>query len=167
VKLFFLLLALAIPSQTLFASNIRDFFAPAAPAPPPPRVQWRGYTAATYQGGAVGGGNGAAAKCEADHAGSHPCTSLEIWTLGTAYPATSAAWVIDGHAIAHGVSAATYTTSTWPGENARRYLINTSDYTNCNSWSTNNGFYSGAYMSGRNFQPSRSCNNTHKLPCCE
>ncbi|MFA5318490.1 MAG: hypothetical protein WC323_03390, partial [Patescibacteria group bacterium] len=57
-------------------------------------LQWAGYTGAFT--GELGGVKGMNAKCQASYSGSHACTWDEIIKLGTSYPWTSYAWVVDG-----------------------------------------------------------------------
>jgi len=163
VKLFFLLLALALPSQTLFASNIRDFF-----QPPAPKVQWRGYTGSSYNGSTVGGPVGASAKCEAAFAGSHPCLAEELFKLGTAYPGTQTAWVIDGYRASayRATPDVGYSSPNWPGQSTFLYSLSFTNYNNCNGWNTTNPDHRGAVMSGLTITSS-ACDFSFRLPCCE
>ena len=119
-------------------------------------LTWKGYTALTYNGGT--NKSTMATQCNTEYSGSHVCTYREIIKLGTSYPYSQSAWVIDG----------SYSTG--------GYQISIDGYFNntgnsplspmCRGWTTSTSSYLGPYIDGIGRVWLSGCNNSYRIPCC-
>jgi hypothetical protein len=128
-------------------------------------VQWMGYTAATagHMGGTTRGTKGANTLCNAAYSGSHACRYDEIIDLGTSYPYSSAAWVVDGsYTSSDGSSAYQSTKDGYDAQSANNPL-----YPMCNGWQQNGAGYYGPYMNTAGMLAFQNCNISVALPCCK
>ena len=121
-----------------------------------PHLAWfRGFTTSTFNGN-LSGIQGAHAKCAAQFAGSHFCTSREYEQAGSAAPVpASGAW-IDG---------ARYISSSTPSASPRD---RETGYT-CGSWRQTSGYYSGSLIPTGEYSTSTvstSCSTVRPLACC-
>ena len=125
------------------------------------RVTWKGYTASTYNGN-MGGVRGMNAKCDTNYTGSHACTWDEIIKLGTSFPGSTDAWVVDG-ALPIGIS---------EGEG---YVYCTKDLTACSfnmlcgSWTSAGDWraYGPFYQMSTQTMNIILCNIQKYIPCCK
>jgi hypothetical protein len=121
-----------------------------------PHLAWfRGFTTGTFNGN-LGGIQGAHAKCAAQFAGAHLCTSREYEQAGSAAPVPAAGAWIDG---------ARYISSSTPSASPRD---RETGYT-CGSWRQTSGYYSGALIPTGEYSTSTvstSCSTVRPLACC-
>ncbi len=148
-----------ILSYTSFASNLNDFIGGGGSASSGPT--WAGYTASSFNAnmGTIMGMN---AKCEADFSGSHACTYDEILKLGSNFPNSVHAWIIDG-SYASGTSSVFWVTK--DGTNTTG-----TSYGTCLGWTTStnsSSSYLAPYMNTNGRVYFATCNNTYKIPCCK
>ena len=117
--------------------------------------KWAGYTSTAYYGYNAGGTKGVNRKCNAEYPGSHACTYDEIIKLGTEYPWTKYAWVIDGQ-YPDG------TTKDCTEQSPSNYLPN------CGGWSTKtSGLKDGAVASPGGYLIKQDCKKSkYPFPCC-
>jgi len=124
-------------------------------------VIWRGYTQpVTPSGGPKGMNN----RCNAQYPGSHACTWDEIIKLGSSYPWSQAAWVIDGLAnyfweFQHGEVVVT--------KDGFLKACSNDMCRNCLGWEIGDWFHFGpvAETSGR--IGIGACAQPRAIPCCQ
>lgn len=125
---------------------------------------WKGYTSTTTGGN--GGIEGMNADCDAAYSGSHACTFTDIIRLGTSYPYSSNAWVVDGsYATVYGTVSAGANQITKDGYE----LTNGANPFNpmCAGWTQGTSSYSGPIIQTSGNMSIRSCNTSVAVPCCQ
>ena len=129
-------------------------------------VTWMGYTASSYTGN-MGGTKGMNAICNTSYPGSHACTWDEIIKLGTSYPWTGNAWMVDGQ---YAISSDSYRfVYTKDGGSANATAYNYAVISpNCAGWtssSTSNTF--GSYITTGGKLQWTLCDVSYPCACCK
>ncbi len=125
---------------------------------------WRGYSQAAM-GGAIGGIKGMNAYCNASFAGSHACSFDEIVRLGTSYPYTANAWVVDGTDVVI-KSDGLYFLTKDGAESSNMYNTLQSNYKNCGGWKWNNAQGIGPIITTAGYMTFQGCSSYTSIPCC-
>ena len=134
-------------------------------------VIWRGYTQpVTPSGGPKGMNN----RCNAQYPGSHACTWDEIIKLGSNYPWSETAWVIDGLAYGYlsswqpgwycysAVSKDLYAEDQMCGNTWEIYIR-----FSCDSWTITQSTLSSFVITPSGKMSTSSCSQPRPIPCCQ
>lgn len=129
------------------------------------QLVWKGYTGSAYDGARTGI-SGMNTLCNSAYAGSHACTFEEIIRLGTSYPYSSNAWVVDGSYL-----------SSYGTTNAVGYQVTVDGaaydnsyvpyYPMCRGWTTNSSSYRGPIVQTTGSMALGACNSAYYIPCCD
>jgi acyl-homoserine lactone acylase PvdQ len=133
------------------ASNLAQFR--------PGAVTWAGYSTSSYAGDLGGppyGLKGMATICNTDKPGSHACSYDEIQALGSKYPYSSNAWIIDGSRTS-AVGQMLRDGTSYEG---------TAGLGMCVGWSSNSGGYYGPYLNTSGSLALAFCSSSFVIPCC-
>ena len=126
-------------------------------------MTFAGYTASTYDGAGVGGTKGANDKCQAAYAGSHACTWNDLKQMGSNYPWSSDAWIVDGTVLGPVVAGLIYQNTA----DGNTYTSTPWQYINCSGWKNSNNLMFGSFASITGNLSQNRCDIAYKLPCCK